>query len=105
MHTCPVCGYNQLRYPPEDFTICPSCGTEFGYHDSRRTHWELRVQWVNEGALWHSRVINPPSPLWNGLKQLIDSRLPFPYPYGAGFSAQSAGRSTNIWSGTQVQYA
>ena len=27
MYTCPVCGYAALKYPPEDFTICPSCGS------------------------------------------------------------------------------
>ena len=69
MHTCPVCGYADLKYPPEDFTICPSCGTEFGYHDSNKTHGELRAEWVKRGSPWSSRAIERPAG-WNGLSQL-----------------------------------
>lgn len=70
MHTCPVCGYAQLEFPPEDFTICPSCGTEFGYQDTSRSHATLRQEWIAGGLQWHSRVENPP-PRWNPYWQLI----------------------------------
>jgi hypothetical protein len=56
MRTCPVCGYDQLRRPPADHLIGPSCGTQFEYHDSIRSHEELREQWVAGGMLWHSRA-------------------------------------------------
>jgi hypothetical protein len=49
MSTCPVCAYAAPKYSPEDFTICPSCGTEFGYHDSKKSHAELRAEWVERG--------------------------------------------------------
>jgi hypothetical protein len=68
MYTCPVCGYADLKYPPEDFTICPSCGTEFGYHDSNKSNAELRAEWVKRGSPC-SRVIERPAG-WNGLSQL-----------------------------------
>ncbi len=68
-YTCPVCGYGELAEPPYDYTICPSCGTEFGYTDSTRTHQELRQQWIASGRHWHSRVT--PRPInWDADKQL-----------------------------------
>lgn len=74
MHTCPVCGYNQLWREPEDFLICPSCGTEFGYHDARTAHGELRAQWMRRGAPWSSRVLNRPAN-WNAYDQLAAAGL------------------------------
>jgi len=70
MYTCPVCAYPRLRYTPTDFTICPCCGTEFGYHDASRTFEQLRFDWISAGLLWHSRVIQPP-PNWSGVEQLF----------------------------------
>jgi hypothetical protein len=72
MYECPVCGFPGLEEPPEDFVICPSCGTEFGYHDHTRTHAQLRHQWVRAGAQWHSQVDERPTG-WNPWIQLIDS--------------------------------
>jgi hypothetical protein len=74
MHTCPVCGYAALRYPAEDFTICPSCGTEFGYHNSNKTNAELRAEWMSRGLPWSSRAVEPPAG-WNGLRQLRSAGL------------------------------
>lgn len=70
-YICPVCGYNQLRYPPEDYTICPSCGTEFGYHDFSKSHEELRNLWFANGAYWHSSIISKPKN-WNPYLQLLN---------------------------------
>lgn len=72
MHTCPVCGYKKLRRPPDDYVICPSCGTEFGYTDSNTTHSDLQREWLAKGAKWHSRVIPQPYG-WNGYLQLEDA--------------------------------
>jgi hypothetical protein len=59
-YTCPVCGYQKLRRPPEDYLICPSCGTEFGYTDFSRTWEELREEWKANGMQWYSPVIPKP---------------------------------------------
>jgi hypothetical protein len=43
-YSCHVCGYSMLDEPPYDkygcatYTICPCCGTEFGYDDSLTEH-------------------------------------------------------------------
>lgn len=56
---CPVCGYG-MEVPPEDFDICPSCGTEFGLHDVNSSIAELRAAWLRGGAHWWSSVDTPP---------------------------------------------
>jgi len=64
---CPVCGFDGLNEPAHDnhgcgsFEICPSCGTEFGYDDSKRSHGELRQAWLNSGAKWNGRAATPPA--------------------------------------------
>jgi len=68
-YTCPVCGYNRLRFSPDDYTICPSCGTQFGYTDARRSHEQLQAQWLASGAPWHSRVVPRPEN-WDAAKQV-----------------------------------
>jgi hypothetical protein len=69
MYICPVCKFDKLPDPPENFEICPSCGTEFGYHDTTKTFHQLRDIWIASGAKWHSKVI--PMPVgWDGLTQL-----------------------------------
>lgn len=68
-YICLVCGYNQLLEPPEDYAICPCCGTQFGYHDSGATYEELRSEWRAAGAPWHSRRVLPPAN-WNPIEQL-----------------------------------
>jgi predicted RNA-binding Zn-ribbon protein involved in translation (DUF1610 family) len=69
MYICPVCGYDRLREPADDFLICPSCGTQFGYTDANRSHAELRDIWEHSGMVWFSRRL--PQPLdWNPIKQL-----------------------------------
>ena len=78
-YTCPVCGYKDLPSPPRDYEICPSCGTEFEYHDARRGHAELRERWVQNGAIWHSRVVNRPVG-WNPWLQLLRAGLGFSVP-------------------------
>ena len=67
-NTCPVCGYG-LNRPPEDFVICPSCGTEFGYDDSGTSHEELRQRWIATGPAWWSTVDQQPAN-WNPYQQL-----------------------------------
>lgn len=86
-YTCPVCGYPDLSDPPQDFEICPSCGTEFGYHDIRRSHKELRRKWIARGAHWQSEVIPRPDE-WNALAQLIKAGFSF------GVGSGSADRPT-----------
>jgi len=74
MHECLVCGYDRLWGPPEDFLICPSCGTEFGYDDASISHEDLRAQWLQHGAPWSSPVIPAPAG-WDPRAQLIKAEL------------------------------
>jgi hypothetical protein len=67
---CPVCGYF-LEFPPSDFNICPSCGTEFGYSDSGHSYDELRWNWFRHGAAWSSTVDKRPKG-WDPLFQLLN---------------------------------
>jgi hypothetical protein len=73
-YLCPVCGYTKLISPPKDYTICPSCGTEFGYDDFTTTYDELRAAWLAAGAPWFSRHTAPP-PNWNPITQLLRAGL------------------------------
>jgi hypothetical protein len=72
MHTCPVCGYDQLSEPPKDFTICPSCGTEFEYDDVRQTVEQLRAAWLQTGPRWWS-TIDPLPVGWDPYKQMFEA--------------------------------
>lgn len=99
-YTCPVCGYPNLRYPPADYVICPSCGTEFEYHDALRSHEALRQQWVNRLAPWHSSVI--PKPVdWNPYFQLISAGLRWAVPFD--FELELLANFTIAGSGVQLE--
>lgn len=81
MYMCPVCGYKNLKKPPKNHVICPSCGTQFGYSDvgpeSKAIRYAgLREYWIKNGKRWHSTVIQPPL-YWNADQQLIDAHLTF----------------------------
>ena len=75
-HKCPVCGYKQLSQPPRADTICPCCGTHFGYHDYATTHEELRARWISKGAPWFSRARQQPAD-WDPMVQLWESGFGF----------------------------
>lgn len=66
MFTCPVCFFDGLTEPPQDYNICECCGTEFGNDDEARSHEELRMEWLAAGANWFFG--EPPSG-WNPWKQ------------------------------------
>jgi len=68
-YTCPVCGYDGLEYPPAEFMICPSCGTEFGNDDFELSYAELRQRWINNGMRWWSDARAAPKG-WNPFRQL-----------------------------------
>src|SRR5262245_31580188 len=67
---CPVCGYPELALPPTDFTICPSCGTEFGNDDFTVSVETLRTRWLTAGAPWWSEYDAKPSN-WNPWLQVL----------------------------------
>jgi hypothetical protein len=69
--TCPVCAYPDLPSPPENFSICPSCGTEFGFDDAARSHEELRQQWILDGLQWFNDRV-PRTWKWDPWQQLVD---------------------------------
>lgn len=59
--TCPVCYYDQMEDIDEG-TICPCCGTEYGYDDSMLTHEQLRDAWSADGCLWWSKAVGHQPP-------------------------------------------
>ena len=65
--SCPVCFYDAVPYPPEDYHICPCCGTEFGNDDVEYTYAELRQKWAESGAHW---FFGQPPVGWNPWVQL-----------------------------------
>jgi hypothetical protein len=66
-YTCPVCFFDKLSEPPENYSICVCCGTEFGNDDEFLSHAELRQQWISKGSRWFFR--QPPAG-WNPVQQL-----------------------------------
>lgn len=68
---CPVCAYNNLVSPPKDHSICPCCGTEFGYDDHSKSWDELRTGWINGGARWFSDSTQKPDK-WDPFEQLFE---------------------------------
>src|SRR5436309_14707425 len=79
-YTCPVCGYKGLTEPPRNFSICPSCGTEFGYDDAKLSHAELRWEWILQDAPCFSTARHP-QPDWNPWLQLIDAGYDYVVPF------------------------
>jgi len=73
-YACPVCGFDQMPFPPEDHNICSCCGTEFGYHDRVRTHHDLRRMWIAKGCAWFSSHMPPPED-WNAHAQMLRAGL------------------------------
>ncbi len=45
-YRCPVCFFEDMEYPANDFNICQRCGTEFGNDDFHVSHEELRKAWL-----------------------------------------------------------
>jgi hypothetical protein len=58
-----------LNDPPEDFNICPSCGTEFGADTVEYTLEELQAAWIERGMEWTIAAIPQPSD-YDPLEQL-----------------------------------
>jgi hypothetical protein len=77
---CPICGF---RIAPVDFTICPSCGTEFGIDTLDHTSQELRDIWISNGPRWESTVDDPPDN-WNPWQQLVAAGLSYAIPFYVG---------------------
>jgi len=85
MYTCPVCAYTELEFPPQDFSICACCGTEFGYDDRALSHHELTEKWVALGCLWFDSEEQKPFG-WNAYLQLLNGGMRWALPrfYGEG---------------------
>ena len=68
-----------MEFLPIDYTICASCGTEFGYDDRVLPHTELTKRWVDKGCPWFDD--GEAQPLgWNAYMQLIDGGLRWAVP-------------------------
>lgn len=68
-YRCPVCGFDNMPFPPRDNNICSCCGTEFGYHDLKLSHADLRKQWIAKGMPWFSTRMPRPRD-WNPTEQV-----------------------------------
>lgn len=79
-YICPVCAYTDLPEPPQNFSICPSCGTEFGFDDAKVSHAQLRRRWVIADAPWYSTVRHHPAD-WNPWMQLIQGHYGRDIPF------------------------
>lgn len=79
-YQCPVCGYDKMIAPPEQWYICSCCGTEFENDDFEMSHAELRQRWIDNGMQWFSAYSVPPVG-WNPLMQLESA---FCYGLGVG---------------------
>jgi|SRR5579872_4961654 len=66
---CPVCGYDQLDEPAANHSICPCCGTHFGYHDVGQSWSDLRAKWMLRGMPWFSSATAKPRD-WKPVDQL-----------------------------------
>jgi hypothetical protein len=89
-YQCPVCGFGKLSEPPKDHNICSCCGTEFGYHDRKKTHRSLRDAWIANGCLWFSKALSPPEG-WNPVVQMFHAGLLDVKLGSAGESSQDVG--------------
>ncbi len=78
-YSCPVCGFSQMRSAPRNHSICPSCGTEFGYDDFSVSQRTIRNEWLKAGTPWFSFRTRPPFQ-WNGFRQVIEAGLEFDVP-------------------------
>lgn len=99
MFFCPVCGYpGWPDAPPNEYDICPSCGTEFGYHDVLKTHSQLRSKWIAAGPVWQSRVVARPYD-WDAWKQMeIAGLVPVVPSYEwSAWSSPPIERYTSEW--------
>lgn len=84
-HRCEVCGYAALKMAPENHSICPCCGTEFWTDDIDKSPEQLRLEWLQKGALWFSRMTAMPAG-WNALEQLLKANM-IPFSVKASSSA------------------
>lgn len=68
--TCPVCGF-RMRDEPDNYNICPSCGTEFNLHDLNSSIEDLRAAWLATGPKWWAACTAEAEPEgWNPMEQL-----------------------------------
>jgi len=84
MYTCPVCEYTKLEHPPQDFEICPCCGTEFDGLQTQDFFDAERMRWVFTGKMWWSNVVPPDLPTPSILRKLKD------YPFTVSREERSA---------------
>lgn len=91
LNICPVCGY-LMEDPPKNYNICPSCGTEFGYHDVNSSIAELRAAWLRTGPHWWSPA-DPEPYNWDPYLQLDNITLP---RYSVGTMLWGGGRQNAL---------
>lgn len=72
-YRCPVCFFDKMPYPANDYNICPCCGTEFGNDDVDYTLEELRESWIENDCPW---FYEEPPEGWNPYLQLVNAGHP-----------------------------
>jgi hypothetical protein len=93
---CPVCFFDQMPYPPEDYHICPCCGTEFGNDDVEFGYDVLRNTWIDGGAHW---FFGQPPAHWNAWVQLAGMS------FGTLTTTVSAPNTADIWGEGILEYS
>lgn len=68
-YACPVCLFPDLdaRYEPRSYSICPSCGTEYGYEDVEDVviRTRCREKWfLSAHAWWAHGLEGHNEPAW-----------------------------------------
>src|ERR1051325_6379002 len=69
-YKCPVCGFDRMTKPAQNYHICPSCGTEFEADDFLTPRPALRAQWIDKGMPGSGRSTVKPRD-WSPYHQLI----------------------------------
>ena len=67
--------------PPDNYNICPCCGTEFEYTNAGIADEHVRAKWLSKGAPWSSRIIPRPHG-WSALRQLAQAGFYTAIPSG-----------------------
>jgi hypothetical protein len=91
---CPVCFFTELPYPPDDYNICPCCGTEFENDDAECSYDDLRINWIAGGAHW---FFGDPPKSWNPWAQLAVAHY--------GVVSKGAAKANAIEIGNPLHYS
>lgn len=91
-YTCPICGFDDMKHPAQDWNICPCCFNEFEYCDAGCSHEVLRQEWIEKGCPFIGDSFGRPEKRcpenWNPeeqLKKIKGKHIPSWKDYGQNF--------------------